>query len=159
LWPSWKLRENFAVWHSAQTTPTCSNERTVWARTNYKRGQKLDMDNPKDRAMAKVWLSILAELQQEEAVIEEVLSALREQSRTLAQRAETNIVGVAVSATGSQWFTPAFQALAEAEAWLARVSADPTSFLYAAYFDKTGPMWPFPTGEAVGQLSTSAPVA
>lgn len=133
--------------------------RLFWARTKYKFGQRLDMDNPKDRAMAKVWLSILAELQREEAVIEEVLSALREQSKTLAQRAETNIVGVAVSATGSQWFTPAFQELAEAEAWLARVSADPTSFLYAAYFDKTGRMWPFPTGEAVGQLSTSAPAA
>ena len=31
-----------------------------WWQTNYKIGQRLDMSDPKDRAMAKVWLSIYA---------------------------------------------------------------------------------------------------
>ena len=38
-----------------------------WQRTNYKRGQKLDMSNPKDVEMAKIWRQIFDEVQKQAA--------------------------------------------------------------------------------------------
>jgi hypothetical protein len=129
--------------------------RRFWARTNYKPGQRLDMADPNDRAMAKVWLRVLAEIEQEDAAGSATLATLavpREQARSFAQHAEARVVGAAVRASG-QWYTPTFATTAEAAAWLDRVRAYPTDFAYAAYFDKTDPMWPFPVGEAIGQAA------
>ena len=36
-----------------------------WNRTRYKQGQKLDMTNPQDREMSKVWMEILREVERE----------------------------------------------------------------------------------------------
>lgn len=35
---------------------------TFWEITKYKPGQKLDMSDPKDRAMAKIWMDVYAQI-------------------------------------------------------------------------------------------------
>ncbi len=53
-----------------RSSPDVLNKETnarFWAQTNYKVGQKLDMSNPTDKAMSKVWLDINAKVKAEDA--------------------------------------------------------------------------------------------
>jgi len=49
---------------------------TFWEITKYKPGQKLDMSDPKDRAMAKIWMDVYAQIR-----------GRRERATQLAQQA------------------------------------------------------------------------
>jgi hypothetical protein len=46
----------------ADATLTNETNARFWRRTRHKPGQRLDMTDPRDRAMAKVWLDVFAEV-------------------------------------------------------------------------------------------------
>jgi len=83
------------------------------------------------------------------------LAVLREQTRSIARRAETNVVGVVKSADG-RWFSPPFMSREEAVRWLDGVTKRPMLFTYAAIFDKTDRMWPYAITEAIGHATGSS---
>jgi len=214
--------------------------RRFWDQTGYKPGQKLDMSDPTDREMAKVWMDILgavrgyrdratvfarklsaemrlpyvfvavkpdgtthgtafdsrnkldvqynwatdqpemyqyaaafdfttsrgplrdqfssAQRSKVDSRVEAALVALREKAKEIAERSPADVIGIAVRPTG-EWFSPKFSSVDEARTWLTRVSEQPTWFTYAAYFDKTGSVWPMPVDEAVGRGRAPLPVA
>jgi hypothetical protein len=45
-----------------QTILFWETDRRFWNRTNYKRGRRLDMADPTDRQMSRIWLQIFAEV-------------------------------------------------------------------------------------------------
>ncbi len=212
-----------------------TNER-FWTRTNYKRGQRLDPADPRDRAMMKEWMRIYAEVRREHAIslaqrvyaetrvpyvlvtenpdgsvthhefqtrgqldsqfswtvdemsgrfaylaafdlsqdargpvremfaqvhapqapapsadarVEAALDLLRAQARDLAQRSSASILGVVLRVAAPP-YTPPFTTIGDAVAWMRRAIEHQDAYTYLAYFDKTGPMWPYPVGESIG---------
>ena len=85
------------------------------------------------------------------------IDVLREQARDAARRSAAKVVGAARHPDG-QWYVTTLASNAEAAKWLDHLIEQPTSYVYAAYFDKAdAKTWPYPISESISHAST--PVA
>lgn len=89
------------------------------------------------------------------------IDTLRTQARETAKEKPGRFVGVAMRGENRfdprAWEVKTFRSTDMAENWYERVTGDPRSFLYAAYYDMQGPMAPVQLAEGVGgSLQASA---
>ena len=104
-----------------------------WARTRYKPGQKLDTSVPRDRAMAKIWLEIYAEVKGLRDRSERLALSIYERA-VLEPETRTPFIFVGEKPDGSVShleFKSSNELLAQFS-WAAR---HPEQYLYAAGFD------------------------
>lgn len=78
------------------------------------------------------------------------LEDVRSRARALAGRHAGRAVGVIHTTRDGLWHTLAFRNADDADDWLGIATQDPTSFTYAAYYDKDDVQWPHPVNEKIG---------
>jgi hypothetical protein len=84
------------------------------------------------------------------------LDDVRRRAQTLADKRAGNVVGVIHTAKDGLWHTLAFRTSDDADDWLGTATHDPSSYTYAAYFDKEDFQWPHPVNEKIGGTRTPA---
>ncbi len=88
---------------------------------------------------------------------EAALDVLREQAKDVARRSAATVVGVARHPDG-RWYVTTLGSIDDAAKWLDQLIGQPTTYVYAAYFNKKdAKTWPFPIGESISHAPT--PVA
>lgn len=110
-------------------------------------------------AVAGQWVDIVG--QASAAEITAAIDTLRTQARETAKEKTGRVVGVALRGENRfdprAWEVKTFRSPELAEDWYERVTGDPRAFLYAAYYDMTGPLAPVQLAEGVGgALAASA---
>lgn len=92
-------------------------------------------------------------------VIGAAIDDVRSRARQVAGESNANVVGVVRTARGT-WRSRHFRDADLADDWLGRVTHEPSSYTYAAVFDKGDIMWPHPLNEKIGtarEVLTPAP--
>jgi len=83
------------------------------------------------------------------ACVGAALDDARSRARDVAGATSGNVVGVVRTARGA-WRSRVFRDADLADDWLGRVTHEPSSYAYAAVFDKGDVMWPHPLNEKIG---------
>lgn len=107
---------------------SATNE-TFWQLTQYKRGQKLDMSDPQDRAMSKTWLDIYAQIK-----------GHRERATNLAKRVLNETVTpyiLVVERSNGSLDHQTFERRANLDVQYTWLLDQPDYYTYAAMFDFT----------------------
>ena len=86
-------------------------------------------------------------------IVGEALSALRRQAKVAAEGLPGQVIGVRRDG-GHRWELKQFRSVDDADDWFGRVTHDPASFTYAAYFDKSDVLYPDPLNEKIGGART-----
>jgi hypothetical protein len=81
------------------------------------------------------------------------LSDVRDRAQSIASKRAGDVVGVFHATKDKLWHALAFANEDDADDWLE--TQDPTSFTYAAYFNKNDAAWPQAVLEKIGGFSTS----
>jgi len=82
------------------------------------------------------------------------LAALQHQAANAAAEMPGRVIGVLRRPDGT-WSLEQFASPDDADDWFGNATDVPTSFTYAAYFDKSDALWPRPLNEAVGHTRVS----
>ena len=85
------------------------------------------------------------------------IDGVRTHAQTLARAHADGVVGVIRTAHGA-WKVLGFRDADSADDWLGAVTRDPSSYTYAAIYDKADILWPHPLNEKVG-VAHAHPVA
>ena len=85
------------------------------------------------------------------AAIDEV----RRRAQSLAEKRAGNVIGVIHTSKDGLWHTLAFRASDDADDWFGTATHDPSSYTYAAYYDKEDFQWPHPVNEKIGGARTT----
>ena len=89
-----------------------------------------------------------------DTVIGAVVDDVRRRAQTLANKRAGNVIGVIHTSKDGLWHTIAFRSSDDADDWLGTVTHDPSSYTYAAYYDKGDFQWPHPVNEKIGGART-----
>lgn len=76
---------------------------------------------------------------------------VRNRARAIAEKRAGNVIGVIHTPKDGTWRAFAFERVDDADDWFGASTQDPESFTYAAYYDKTDYMWPYPINEKIGK--------
>jgi hypothetical protein len=68
-------------------------------------------------------------------------------AQSLANKRAGQIVGVIHTTKDNLWHALAFHSIDDADDWFGTATHDPSSFTYAAYYDKDDAQWPHPVNE------------
>jgi hypothetical protein len=82
-------------------------------------------------------------------IIGQALDVLRRQAQVAAEEMPSRVIGV-IRDANNKWVIKSFRDADVADDWFGRVIRDKSRFTYAAYFDKTDPMFPHPLNEEIG---------
>lgn len=82
-------------------------------------------------------------------IVGEALDALRRQAKVAAEGLPGQVVGVRRDG-GNRWELRQFRSVDDADDWFGHATRDPSSFTYAAYFDKADVLYPDPLNEKIG---------
>jgi hypothetical protein len=74
---------------------------------------------------------------------------VKARAQSLANKRAGQIVGVIHTTKDNLWHALAFHSIDDADDWFGTATHDPTSFTYAAYYDKDEIQWPNPVNEKV----------
>ena len=83
------------------------------------------------------------------SIVGEALDVLRRQAKIAADELPARVIGVRRD-SGNRWQLKQFHSADDADDWFGRVTRDPASFTYAAYFDKGDILYPDPLNEKIG---------
>ena len=133
----------------------------LWYETGDRLHHKLNPHNAADRAKITRWRAmrkILAETYGsrhhplspqrvagdygQHTTIGAAIDDVRSKAESLAARRAGNVIGVIHTSKDGVWHTLAFRAADDADDWLNTATQDPTTYTYAAYFNKEDPSWP-----------------
>ena len=81
---------------------------------------------------------------------------VRARAQTVATSNNADVVGVLRTSRGN-WRTRAFRDADAADDWLGAATREPSSYTYAAIFDKTDVLWPHPLNEKIGEAAAASP--
>jgi hypothetical protein len=82
-------------------------------------------------------------------IVGEALGSLRRQAKVAAEGLPGQVIGVRRDG-GNRWELRQFRSVDDADDWFGHATRDPSSFTYAAYFDKADVLYPDPLNEKVG---------
>ena len=88
-------------------------------------------------------------------IVGAAIDVLRKQAQIGADGMPANVVGVLRTPDG-MWHLPTFASPDDADDWFGNVTHEPSSFIYAAYFDKNDRLWPAPLNESIGHAQAAA---
>lgn len=91
-------------------------------------------------------------------IIGAALDTIRKQSAEAAAGSYSRVVGLIRRSDGTWGIFP-FTSADDADDWFGNATDIPSSFVYAAYYDKGDPTWPGPLNEAVGQGRAPKPAS
>jgi hypothetical protein len=75
---------------------------------------------------------------------------VRTRAQSIANKRAGSVVGVIHTAKDGLWHALAFRNADDADDWLGTATQEPTSYTYAAYYDKEDFQWPHPVNEKIG---------
>lgn len=84
------------------------------------------------------------------AFVGSVVDDVRARAQTIAGKRGGSVVGVIHTTRDGLWHALAFGDSDDADDWLGTATQDPSSFTYAAYYDKRDVQWPRPLNEKIG---------
>ena len=89
-----------------------------------------------------------------DTVIGAAVDDVRRRAQALADRRAGNVIGVIHTSKDGLWHTLAFRTSDDADDWLGTATHDPSTYTYAAYYDKEDFQWPHPVNEKIGGTRT-----
>ena len=89
-----------------------------------------------------------------DTVVGTAIDNVRRRAQSLADKRAGNVIGVIHTSKDGLWHTIAFRSSDDADDWLGTVTHDPSSYTYAAYYDKGDFQWPHPVNEKIGGART-----
>src|SRR5262249_10531374 len=84
------------------------------------------------------------------------LDDVRSRAQSIANKRAGSVVGVIHTTKDNLWHALAFRNEDDADDWLGTATHEPSSYTYAAYYDKDDFSWPHPVNEKIGGLRTQA---
>lgn len=107
-------------------------------------------------------LALFLNTQKANATVSGIVGAAMDDVRSAAQAVaaanHANVVGVVRTARGT-WRARGFRDPDLADDWLGRVAHEPSSYTYAAVYDKTDVLWPYPLNEMIGTANAGSRTA
>jgi hypothetical protein len=77
---------------------------------------------------------------------------VRERAKSIANKRAGNVVGVIHTSKDGNWHALAFRNEDDADDWITLATQNPSTYTYAAYFDKQDATWPNPVIENVSGM-------
>lgn len=84
------------------------------------------------------------------------LNEVRTRAQSIANKREGRVIGVIHTTKDGLWHALAFSTSDDADDWFGTSTEDPSSYTYAAYYDKDDYLWPHPLNEKIGGARTPA---
>jgi hypothetical protein len=92
-----------------------------------------------------------------QTIVGQAHEVLRRQAKAAADELPGRVIGT-LRDGGGRWQVKQFRSSDDADDWFGRATREPSSFTYAAYFDKNDVTYPDPLNEQIGRARSTAAV-